>query len=147
MYRFKSIKFFLNERPDDFELCRNVESHCHSISSTLREYQDNVLRCAFNLRQNPALKASVVYLDDVALAKGTIIEQIETERQVRAERFERMLQEKYEALDDQKFQAIVRCRRCGSEEVSWDEKQTRSADEGASVFCVCTNCKNRWVMR
>jgi DNA-directed RNA polymerase subunit M/transcription elongation factor TFIIS len=58
-----------------------------------------------------------------------------------------MLQEKYDALNDRKFQAIVRCRRCGSEEVTWDEKQTRSADEGATVFCACQTCKNRWVMR
>ena len=58
-----------------------------------------------------------------------------------------VVQEKYDSLNDRQFQAIVRCRRCGSQEVSWEEKQTRSADEGATVFCVCTTCKNRWVMR
>ena len=58
-----------------------------------------------------------------------------------------MLQEKYDELNDANYAAIVRCRRCGSAEVTWEEKQTRSADEAATVFCVCTTCKNRWVMR
>ena len=58
-----------------------------------------------------------------------------------------MLQEKYDALNDKTFESIVRCRRCGSGEVTWEEKQTRSADEGATVFCACTVCKNRWVLR
>ena len=133
--------------PDSFALCRDVEAHCHATSLTLNEYTDNVLRSAFCLHQNVQHGIDVVYLSDNDLAKGTIIEEIEKERVARTERFERMLQEKYDALDDQKFQAIVRCRRCGSEDVSWDEKQTRSADEGASLFCVCTRCKNRWVMR
>jgi DNA-directed RNA polymerase subunit M/transcription elongation factor TFIIS len=100
-----------------------------------------------NLEANEKVGLDVVYLSDATLAKGTIVGRIEEERRARHSRFERMLEEKYEALNDQKFQAIVRCRRCGSEDVSWEEKQTRSADEGASVFCVCTTCKNRWVVR
>ena len=58
-----------------------------------------------------------------------------------------MLQEKYDSLNDRTFQAIVRCRRCGSQDVTWEEKQTRSADEGASLYCTCAVCKNRWVIR
>lgn len=72
---------------------------------------------------------------------------IEMERVMRAKRFDEMLKEKYDALDDQQFKAIVKCRRCGSSEVRWEEKQTRSADEAATVFCTCVKCGNRWVMR
>ena len=32
---------------------------------------------------------------------------------------------------------VPRRRRCNSAHVSWDHKQTRSADEGAIVFCQC----------
>ena len=134
-------------KPDDLLLCREVEAHCHAASSTVEEYNDHIIRCAFNLKQNKAIGINVVYESDSVLSLGTIVGRIYSERQARTLRFERMLQEKYEALDDEKFQAIVRCRRCGSEDVSWEEKQTRSADEGATVFCVCTTCKNRWVMR
>ena len=48
-----------------------------------------------------------------------------------------MLQEKYEALDDRAYDAIVRCRRCGSSDVAWEEKQTRSADEAMTLYVMC----------
>jgi DNA-directed RNA polymerase subunit M/transcription elongation factor TFIIS len=137
----------LCEARDDLGLCREVEARCHAASTSANDYLDAVLRAAHNLRENATLGADVVGLPDSALIEGTLLGRIERERIGRAEKFEQMLQEKYEALDDQKFQAIVRCKRCGSENVTWDEKQTRSADEGATVFCMCTRCKLRWVMR
>jgi DNA-directed RNA polymerase subunit M/transcription elongation factor TFIIS len=63
------------------------------------------------------------------------VKQENIEKNTRAERFERML-EKYDALNDRRFEALVRCRRRDGEEVTWDEEQTRSADEGATVFCI-----------
>lgn len=145
--RRNAMSLIHSVKPDNILLCREVEARCHAASSTVEEYKDHIIRCAFNLKQNEKTGINVVYDSDSVLAFGTIVGRIESERQARTIRFERMLQEKYEALDDEKFQAIVRCRRCGSEDVSWEEKQTRSADEGATVFCVCTVCKNRWVMR
>ena len=145
--RRNALKLLYSVRPNDFAFCREVESHCRAIALSDVEYSDHITRAAFNLKENPLLGIEVVYKSDRTLAVGTIVGRIETERVARTARFERMLQEKYEELDDEKFQAIVRCRRCGSEDVSWEEKQTRSSDEGATVFCVCTTCKNRWVMR
>jgi DNA-directed RNA polymerase subunit M/transcription elongation factor TFIIS len=145
--RRQALKLLLEVRPTDFRLARQVEALCHSVSSTEDEYWDSVFRSHFNLRQNSNVGANVVFMSDEELAVGTIVGRIETERVMREERFQQMLQDKYDALNDETFQAIVRCRRCGSEEVSWEEKQTRSADEGGTVFCVCTTCKNRWVMR
>ena len=40
--------------------------------------------------------------------------------------------------------AGIRCR-CGSNEVTFDFLQTRSADEGTTVFCTCI-CGKRWKM-
>ena len=128
-------------------LCRDVEALCHALSCTELEYHDHVRRAACNLGANPHVGLELVCSPDDALTDGTLVGRIADERVARARRFERMLEEKYEALNDATFQSIVRCRRCGSEEVSWDEKQTRSADEGATVFCVCTHCNNRWTMR
>ena len=128
-------------------LLRDVEARCHALSHTEHEYHDHIRRAACNLHANPHLGLDVVCAPDGALTEGTLVGDIAAQRRARADRFERMLAEKYEALNDATFQSIVRCRRCGCEEVSWDEKQTRSADEGATVFCVCTRCKNRWIMR
>jgi DNA-directed RNA polymerase subunit M/transcription elongation factor TFIIS len=81
------------------------------------------------------------------LTEDTLVGRIHLECRNRHVRFHAMLQDKYDSLNDRTFTAIVKCRRCGSEEVTWEEKQTRSADEGATVFCSCSTCKNRWVMR
>ena len=99
------------------------------------------------MRENEKVGREVVLSSDSSLSEGTIVGRIEEEGKARSLRFQQMLQDKYDALDSDKFEAIVKCRRCGSEEVSWEEKQTRSADEGATVFCVCIACKNRWVLR
>ena len=144
--RQKALRLLYSVR-GDVHFCRDVEAHCYAVSSTIQEYRNHVVRSAFNLRENIKVGTEVVHEPDSFLAEGLIVGRIENERKARLMRFEQMLQEKYEALDDEQFQAIVRCRRCGSDNVSWEEKQTRSADEGATVFCVCTICKNRWVLR
>lgn len=145
--RMKALRMLCLNRENDFLMCRDVEANCHASSRTASEYSDNIRRAAFNLHANPAIGREVVHASDKTLTKGTLSGRIQEETLARMERFEQMLQEKYDTLNDRTFEAIVRCRRCGSQEVSWEDKQTRSADEGATVFCVCTTCKNRWVMR
>ena len=48
-------------------------------------------------------------------------------------------------LADLPDNAGVRCKRCGSNEVSYEFLQTRSADEGTTIFCTC-RCGKRWKM-
>lgn len=128
-------------------MCRDIEAYCHAHSASEFEYLDMIRRCAFNLEVNLSTGFDVVSDTDAQLAENTLAGRILAEATERERRFQAMLEEKYESLNDQTFTAIVRCRRCGCEEVTWEEKQTRSADEGATVFCSCTRCKNRWVMR
>ena len=145
--RAKALQLLSSSRPNDFLLCREVEATCHSSSSTPHEYLDLVRKSAFNLKENASIGIEVVHSPDASLTAGTLVGRIEDERRVRDERFQQMLQEKYDALNDRQFEAIVRCYRCKSGEVRWEEKQTRSADESATIYCICTNCKLRWVMK
>lgn len=145
--RQRALQLLTAARAQDVDLVRNVEAHCHAHSDSSREYHDRIRHAAFNLRNNPRVGLHVLVESDDVLAEDTLIGRIHQETRARQRRFDDMLQDKYEALNDQTFQAIVRCRRCGSEEVTWDEKQTRSADEGATIYCSCTTCRNRWVMR
>ena len=47
--------------------------------------------------------------------------------------------------DSQSFSTIYVCKHCGPQAmVQWTCLQTRSADEGSTVFCLCTMCKRRW---
>ena len=50
-----------------------------------------------------------------------------------------------EAVDEKQI-PIMSCHKCGHTDVGWDVKQTRSADEGSTVFCVCQKCQARWKM-
>lgn len=40
----------------------------------------------------------------------------------------------------------IKCARCRSTDISFEFSQTRSADEGTTVFCYCTHCSKRWKM-
>lgn len=42
--------------------------------------------------------------------------------------------------------AGLRCSRCNSTDIAFDFLQTRSADEGTTVYCNCTSCSKRWKM-
>jgi DNA-directed RNA polymerase subunit M/transcription elongation factor TFIIS len=145
--RVNSIRLLLSTRPDDVQMCRDLESSCHANSRTETEYLERVRHVSFNLLMNRTVHENVIFASDRILTKNTLVGRIRNERIVRQERFSEMLREKYDSLNDKQFEAIVRCRRCGNEDVVWEEKQTRSADEGATVYCSCPVCKNRWVMR
>jgi DNA-directed RNA polymerase I subunit RPA12 len=41
----------------------------------------------------------------------------------------------------------IKCKNCGKNTVTFLEMQTRSADEGASVFYSCSNCLTKWKQR
>ena len=42
--------------------------------------------------------------------------------------------------------AGTRCTKCRSSDISFDFLQTRSADEGTTVYCTCISCGTRWKM-
>ena len=42
--------------------------------------------------------------------------------------------------------AGIACGKCHSTDISFDFLQTRSADEGTTVYCTCTKCGKRWRM-
>jgi transcription elongation factor S-II len=131
----------------NFDFCRDVESAIHSRSKNTNEYLNNSLRVAWNLKANKNINdVSVVFDKEKNMIKNTILEHIDLQKKARNERFEKMLQEKYDSINEKKYDTLIKCRRCGSEEVSYEEKQTRSADEAATIFMSCSTCKNRWIM-
>ena len=135
---------------NDLETSRIIESAIHSVSRQEAEYIDKAQQLIFNIKQNPALiknKEDILLLTDDQMAKNTVIEDIQHETELRKTRFEQMLQEKYDMVNDKSYNTTLKCRRCGSAEVSWEQKQTRSADEASTVFCTCNKCNNRWTMR
>ncbi len=43
-------------------------------------------------------------------------------------------------------EGVVRCSRCKSSDIRWDQKQTRGADESMTIFFECKSCGKRWKM-
>ena len=41
---------------------------------------------------------------------------------------------------------LLRCSRCKGVDITTDQRQTRSADEGMSVFACCRTCFKKWKM-
>ena len=147
--RLESARF-INDMIEDWRVAREIEMSVHAISATSTNYQDKMHQLVFNLKANPSLKkegASIVLMDDQKMAKGTIIEDIERETKQKQERFEHILQEKYDKVNRESYRTTLKCGRCGSSDVSWEQKQTRGADEAMTVFCTCGKCNKRWTMR
>lgn len=40
----------------------------------------------------------------------------------------------------------VYCKKCGSDNVFSESRQTRSGDEATTIFFTCLNCGNKWKM-
>lgn len=58
-----------------------------------------------------------------------------------AQESKRVLEERTSAAGD-----FIKCRKCGSNEIDTEQKQTRSADEPMTVFCCCRVCGKRFTM-
>lgn len=134
-----------------FMTARNIEADIHDTSLNDQHYMDNILKCSVLCKVNPSahqIEQLVCAPEDVTL-KGTILERINTTENERRRLFNQMLQEKYDSLDacSSQYTSSLACRRCKSTDVSWEQKQTRSADEGMTVYCVCSACNHRWTMR
>ena len=52
----------------------------------------------------------------------------------------------FESVIEKSAHSCVKCRKCGSSDVAWEQKQTRGADEAMTVFCTCSKCNLRWKM-
>jgi len=113
-------------------------------------YLEQVRRIAFNVACNPFLLQEgkkVLTMTDEEMIRGTLVETVAREEGIRSSAFEDMLREKYEnVIANTKTDNILRCRGCGSSQISWEQKQTRGADEAMTVFCSCTSCHKRWRM-
>ena len=97
---------------DDLPLCRRTEAECHSVSRSIQDYHHHVTRAINNLKYAVTRRAEeIVRQTDDELSRNTAVSEREDRRMVHDARFESMLQEKCESLDDPTIQAMVVCRR------------------------------------
>ena len=148
--RLKMISLFQNMCNLDISNAREMEATIHASSLSDEGYTDKIQQIVHNINAHAKLYSignQIVCMTNSELSQGPLIENIENEARQRQQRFEAMLQNKYEQTNDTSCKSTLKCRRCGSSEVQVEQKQTRGADEAMTVFCTCSVCSNRWTMR
>lgn len=84
----------------------------------------------------------LIFAPDIAL-RSAMTELGQTEA-IHAQRS--VIQQSLHAAQSGASAGALRCTKCGSDCVSVQQKQTRSADEGMTIFCSCDGCGVQWRM-
>ena len=143
--RTRALRLFMKHVGDNaWQLEAATALYCESTET---DYEAKVRQLAWNVQQAPDLlqrysPPTLVHLDDATLAKGTPIEQWQRAH-------DDNMQYQYVLLhEEHKIDAAgtLMCNRCHSHDVQVEQKQTRSADEGMTIFCECRKCGLRWKM-
>ncbi len=139
----------------DLRAARQLEAEVYKLSITHHlDYNAKVLQLAYNLRINGAsllskygTSAVLPLLDDAVLAEGTEVAQWWSAHEARLERQRQLLCEEAKFDEEEQSQSgSLICNRCHSRSIAVQQQQTRSADEGMTVYCTCRHCGLRWKM-
>ena len=85
--------------------------------------------------------------EDADLIRGSLLERVQQQMDSHEKLFRSMLQEKFEDMaEDTADNGLLQCKMCKSSNVVWDQIQTRSADEGMSIYAMCLKCQHKWRM-
>ena len=137
-------------------LAHSLEHACqtHSLTSQTA-YERVTLRCLFLFEKELIDEARLCELGPLVIASApleTIVSALPAKERILVEDEHRRKSaallkaltqgEAAEAFPD----SGVRCKKCGSNDITHEFLQTRSADEGTTIFCTCTACKKRWKM-
>lgn len=123
-----------------------------ALESLTKGHYDLQQKLAYNLHMNGEFltnryaPAQLVGLNDEMLAEASEIEQEKTMLRDCYAAYETLLHADF--LQGLAATDCITCRFCGEGNVEYTTKQTRSADEGSTVFLLCSNpkCKKRWKM-
>lgn len=133
-----------------FELAEELED---SIFSEFREtnmrYKNRIRSRVANLKdtKNPALRTNFISgaITAQKLAKMTPEEMASDEMRKLRDKFVK------EAINDAQLATVqgtetdmLKCGKCRQKKCTYNQIQTRSADEPMTTFVLCTNCGNRW---
>ncbi len=88
---------------------------------------------------------SIAYVSDANL-RGPTLQSFMNEERERYDDTLRMLYDKVEegSVASLKQKAAVVCSKCNSSNVIMSMAQTRSADEGTTMFFTCVDCNKKW---
>jgi len=126
---------------------------CASIINGV-PYRRFALRALYAL-ERPSKIASIITasgalaalsIPDAALFDRCVVREVVAKAESARDECARLLADLTTEGSQELPEAGVKCAKCKSTDVSFEFSQTRSADEGTTVFCYCTRCEKRWRM-
>lgn len=142
-----------NQEPflDEEALSARIEEHIYLEfkSDTDMKYRNRIRSriCNLNDNKNPYLRLNVLRGDISAerIARMTADEMASDELKRQREQFTK------EAINDHQMAVTsgtrsseIKCPACKKYDCTYNQMQTRSADEPMTTFCHCNNCGKRW---
>jgi len=134
------------------QYCRQAEQTVYrNFYNDFAQYQSKIKQLLFNLYKNGKFLTqkyapeTVVALDDGLLSEGTEEEQARMQYEQKVRAWSSIIENR-DIFKNSEFKALLRCRFCKCEDIASVPKQTRSADEGMTIFCTCNNpkCGAKW---
>ncbi|KAF6020739.1 TCEA1 [Bugula neritina] len=131
-------------------LAASIEEEIYKeFKNTDNKYKNKVRSRVANLRdkKNPALRENVLLcsISPERLVKMTPEEMASDEMKKIRQKFNK------EAINDAQLAVsggtatdLLKCGKCGKRNCTYNQVQTRSADEPMTTFCFCNECGHRW---
>lgn len=116
--------------PIDIGWAREMEHYTFQRYQNAVAYLRALKRCVHHLHTHPHFDMTLLE----TLVAGNL-EEVEEQQQER--------EEEEEQQDDEE-EGLLQCFRCKSTRVESYQRQTRSADEAMTTFCMCLACHHRW---
>ncbi|CAO2589568.1 Transcription elongation factor A protein 3 [Lemmus lemmus] len=132
------------------KLASEIEDHIYQeLKSTDMKYRNRVRSRISNLKdpRNPSLRQNVLSgaISPGLIAKMTAEEMASDElRELRNAMTQEAIREHQMAKTGGTTTDLLRCSKCKKKNCTYNQVQTRSADEPMTTFVLCNECGNRW---
>ncbi|XP_051029557.1 transcription elongation factor A protein 3 [Phodopus roborovskii] len=132
------------------KLASEIEDHIYQeLKSTDMKYRNRVRSRISNLKdpRNPGLRRNVLSgaISPGLIAKMTAEEMASDElKELRNAMTQEAIREHQMAKTGGTTTDLLRCSKCKKKNCTYNQVQTRSADEPMTTFVLCNECGNRW---
>ena len=134
----------------DWHTAEQIERGINRFSTAF-DYTNAATKLGYNLSCNKTFITEypldeLASLTDECMASA-LLKKFQEEERERSLAIMKMLKEKYDNVNSIEVRnSDIKCGQCGSVDISWQQKQTRGADEAMTIFCTCVSCGHRWKM-
>ncbi|XP_036299591.1 transcription elongation factor A protein 3 isoform X2 [Pipistrellus kuhlii] len=132
------------------KMASEIEDHIYQeLKSTDMKYRNRVRSRISNLKdpRNPGLRRNVLSgaISTGLIAKMTAEEMASDElRELRNAMTQEAIREHQMAKTGGTTTGLFQCKKCKKKNCTYNQVQTRSADEPMTTFVLCNECGNRW---